>query len=148
MKRREARDSAFLLIFEKSFKDEPIDEIIENAELCRGISLDDYAAKLVNITVENIDELDRKIEQHLSNWKLPRLPKVTLAALRIAFCELNYFPDIPVRVSINEAIDLAKKYGTEDDASYVNGVLGSYVKEFTPVKDVQEEIVDDDKKKD
>lgn len=134
MKRRDAREAAFLLIFEKSFRPETIDELMETAVEGRELKMDDYARRLARLVGENPAALDEKIAPHLATWKLSRLPRVTLAALRMAVCELDSFPDIPVRVSINEAIELAKKYGTEEDASYVNGVLGSYVKAAAPHK--------------
>lgn len=134
MKRRDAREAAFLLIFEKSFRKEPMDELIALAVECRALELNDYAHRLVLTADEKEAELDQNIEKYLSNWKINRLARVTLAVLRLAICELSYFPDIPVRVTINEAIELAKKYATENDASYINGVLGSFVKEAAPVK--------------
>ncbi|MEG1849882.1 MAG: transcription antitermination factor NusB, partial [Oscillospiraceae bacterium] len=81
------------------------------------------------------EEIDEIISAHLATWKLARLPKVTLAVLRLAVGELETFETIPVRVSINEAIELAKKYGTEEDAAYVNGVLGSYAKTLSRTDD-------------
>ena len=134
MKRRDAREAAFLLIFEKSFRDEPVDEIIQTAVDGRGLEMDAYSRRLVLTTAQKEPELDEIIEKYLTKWKIGRLSRVTLAVLRIAVCELAFFPDIPVRVTINEAIELAKKYATEDDASYINGVLGSYVREVVPVK--------------
>ena len=59
-----------------------------------------------------------------------RLSKVTLAVLRLAIGELMFFDDIPVAATINEAVELAKKYSTQEDANYVNGVLGAYVKDY------------------
>lgn len=135
MKRRDAREAAFLLIFEKSFREETVEEIIETAEVCRALELDAYSRRLVQTVAEKIPSLDSDIEKYLTKWKIGRLSRVTLAVLRIAVCELAYFSDIPVRVTINEAIELAKKYATEDDAAYINGVLGSYVRENVPVKD-------------
>lgn len=134
MKRRDAREAAFLLIFEKAFHTEPVGELIESAALCRALSLDDYSSRLVSLWEANMAAIDGKIEPFLTKWRLSRLPKVTLAVLRLAVCELDFFEDIPVRVTINEAIELAKTYGTEEDAAYVNGVLGSYVKAAQPVK--------------
>ena len=134
MKRRDAREAAFLLIFEKSFREELMDELIALAIESRALELNDYARRLVMTAAENEAELDRNIEKYLTKWKIGRLSRVTLTVLRLAVCELAYFPDIPVRVTINEAIELAKKYATENDASYINGVLGTYVKETAPVK--------------
>ena len=134
MTRREARTAAFSLIYEKSMRDDGLEDILGFAREAREFSLDDYAMRLVNLTFENLDEIDGKIERHLSNWKLSRIPKVTLAIMRLAVCEIDYFPKIPVSVTINEAVELAKEYATEDDASYLNVVLGSYVKAASPVK--------------
>ncbi|MEG2175052.1 MAG: transcription antitermination factor NusB [Oscillospiraceae bacterium] len=140
MKRREAREAAFLLIFEKSFRREEMSELIDIAIEGRSLELDDYARHLVDRTEERLEEIDDAISEHLSRWKLERLPRVTLAVLRMAICELDDFPDIPLRVTINEALELAKRYGTEEDASYINGVLGSYVKAKPPVKNPEAEI--------
>lgn len=134
MKRRDAREAAFLLIFEKSFREESAEEIIEIAIESRTLELDNYSKRLVLMVAEKEKDLDNSIEKYLTKWKIGRLARVTLSVLRLAICELAYFPDIPVRVTINEAIELAKKYATEDDAAYINGVLGTYVREVVPVK--------------
>ena len=134
MKRRDARESAFLLIFEKMFREESMSEIIDTAVESREIEVDNYSKAVVLKVEEVSEELDSSIEKYLDKWKLSRIPKVTLAIFRLAVCELKYFSDIPVKVTINEAIELAKKYASEEDASYINGVLGSYVRENPPVK--------------
>ena len=134
MKRRDTREAAMLLIFEKSFRDDSMQEIIEDAIVSRAIELDDYSKNLVLKAEDSAEDIDYYIEKYLDKWKINRLPRVTLSVLRLAVCELRYFADIPVKVTINEAVELAKKYATEDDASYINGVLGSYVRENPPVK--------------
>lgn len=134
MKRRDARESAFLLIFESMFREETMREIIDTAVEERALEIDEYCENLALLVEKSREEIDDDIEKYLSKWKINRLPRVTLAVLRLAVCELEYFADIPVKVTINEAIELAKKYASEDDASYINGVLGSYVKEKNPVK--------------
>ena len=134
MKRRDAREAAFLLIFEKSFREEPMDELIALAIEGRALELNEYARRLATTAAEKEAELDQHFEKYLTKWKIGRLSRVTLTLLRLAVCELAYFPDIPVRVTINEAIELAKKYATEEDAAYINGVLGSYVKEAALTK--------------
>ena len=111
-----------------------MDELIALAVEGRALELNVYARRLVMTAAEKEAELDQTIEKYLTKWKIGRLSRVTLTLLRLAVCELAYFPDIPVRVTINEAIELAKKYATEDDASYINGVLGSYVKEAALIK--------------
>lgn len=138
MKRRDARESAFQLIFEKSFQKESMQELLDQAIAWRALEVDDYARRLVLLTEEHCEELDAGIESFLTGWKLSRLPRVTLTVLRLSFCELLYFPDIPVRVSINEAVELAKKYGGEDDAPFVNGVLGGVARRGEAVSETEE----------
>lgn len=128
MKRREAREIAFTLVFERSFREATLQEIINSAVMGRGIEVDDYAYELAGKVYDNLTMIDYNIEKYLKEWKINRLPKVTLAILRLAMGEIDYMDDIPTNVAINEAVELAKKYGGEDDAPYVNGVLGAYVK--------------------
>ena len=78
---------------------------------------------------ENLESIDAVIEKYAKGWKLSRISKVALAVLRMAICEMLYFEDIPVGVSINEAVELCKKYAAKEDASFVNGLLGSVSKE-------------------
>lgn len=140
MKRKDARENAFLMIFEKSFREEPMQELVDTAVECRALELNEYAKRLLLSVDENSSEIDVKIEKYLSKWKLSRLSHVAVSVLRLASCELLYFPDIPVKVTINEAVELAKKYATEDDASYINGVLGSFVKQESIQKDSEEPV--------
>ena len=81
------------------------------------------------ITYENCEEIDKIINENSVGWKVERLPKVSLALMRLAICEILYVPSIPSGVSINEAVELAKKFATQEDASFINGILGKYVRE-------------------
>ena len=135
MTRRLAREQAFALIFEFAFQDEPVEQIVENAREGRNLEGDAYALRLACETKAQLQEIDGWLQKYSTKWKLGRLPKVTLAILRLSVCELMSFGDIPVSVTINEAVELAKRFGTEEDASYVNGVLGALVKELAPCKD-------------
>ena len=74
-------------------------------------------------TVEHLEELDRLIEDHLINWTLPGLANVDKNILRMAVYEMKYMDGIPVQVTINEAIEIAKKYGDAESGRFVNGVL-------------------------
>lgn len=126
MTRREAREQAFLLLFEWSFReDEEAEEIVELAEHCREAPVDDFAVKLFAKAVTYRLQIDREIEAHSDKWKLNRLSRVTLSVLRMGVCELYHMEEIPPGATINEAVELMKKYATEDEASYVNGVLGA-----------------------
>lgn len=125
-KRRESRETAFALLFEWSFReDETLEEIIEQAEHCRDVQVDDFAKRLAGKTIDHYIQLDACIDRYSDKWKLNRLSKVTLAVLRMAVCELTYMADIPAGATINEAVELMKKYATTDEAAYVNGVLGA-----------------------
>lgn len=126
--RRESREIAFTLLFEWSFKDDPLDEIIENAITAREIVVDSFARGLIAKAIENREELDLLIEQYSQGWKLQRISKTALAVLRMSFCELTRFEDIPEGVSINEAVELVKKFGMDEEAAYLNGILGNFVK--------------------
>lgn len=128
MKRSEAREQAFILIFERSFRDESIDEIIEQAQVSRGVELDDYAYTLARDVCANLPWLDEIIGAHSTKWKLGRISRVALAILRLSLWEIDHVDTVPVGASINEAVELAKKYGNADDFSFVNGVLGAYVR--------------------
>ena len=130
MKRREAREQAFVLIFERSFSHDTTEQIIDAAGLCSDIMIDDFAEKIAVGAEENEEAIDALIEKNIRGWKMSRLSKVSLALLKMAIYEMLFEKDIPVSVSINEAINLAKKYGGSDDASYVNGVLGSVAKDL------------------
>ncbi|HEX3039331.1 MAG TPA: transcription antitermination factor NusB [Caproiciproducens sp.] len=128
MKRREAREQAFVLIFERSINHDTTQQIIDAAGLADDTIIDEFAEKIAVGVEENEEALDAQIEKNIRGWKMNRLSKVSLALLRLAIYEIMFVEDIPVSVSINEAIDLAKKYGGADDAPFVNGVLGSVAK--------------------
>lgn len=148
MTRRESRETAFVLLFEWSFKEDSLDEIIENAAVTRDIKVDAFARGLADKFIENREELDLLIEQYSQGWKLQRISKTALAVLRMSFCELTRFDDIPVGVSINEAVELVKKFGTDEEATYLNGILGNFEKvrkglRKAPPIPVKEEPIED-----
>ncbi len=82
-----------------------------------------FARELVGGVVSRQAEIDRRIEQSTENWKMGRLAKVDLVLLRMAAYELMYCPDIPSSVSLNEAVEIAKRFGTGDSPAFINGVL-------------------------
>ena len=139
MTRREAREAAFQLVFQMEFQKElSADTHIALAVESRELESDDYLERLVMLVAEKQVSLDQKITAHLNKWRLERLPKVTLALLRLAVCELDSLPDIPIGVTINEVVELAKQYASEEDAAYLNGVLGSYVRATPPHKETEQ----------
>lgn len=138
MKRREARQQAFVLVFEQSFTHDGMEQIIDTAEAVMGKPVDEFAVRLALGTEEKLPVIDEKIGGNSRGWKLERLSKVSLAVLRLAIYELLFEKEIPVGVTINEAIELAKRYGGEDDAPFVNGVLGTVAKECGPKQPAKE----------
>lgn len=127
MSRREARDTAFKLVFEIPFHGcnykEKIDFFIENLDTELTESEKKYVHSAVELCFENLEIIDDKITPLLKNWTISRLPKVSLSILRLAITEICYLDDIPYQVAINEAIELAKQYGDDQAPAFVNGVL-------------------------
>ncbi len=128
--RKEAREQAFIIVFEKEFNSEySLDEIVESAKDAELFDADSFATALAKNTIENITQLDEMITLNLKGgWKISRISRVSLAILRLAICEILNYDDIPVSVSINEAVELAKKYAPEEDFAFVNGLLSSVSK--------------------
>ncbi len=126
MNRHEAREQAFLVAFEKEFNKEANAAELYKLGLEYGLLEENaFSERLVVLADENAEALDKIIEENSIGWKVGRLPKVSLAVLRLAVCEMLYVEDVPVSVSINEAVELSKKYATPEDAAYINGVLGT-----------------------
>lgn len=128
--KRKSREQAFIILFEKSFNAElSVDEIMDIAIETEVISKDKMTADIVKKAEENIEDIDAVIEQNLKGWSKQRISKVSLALLRMAVCEMKYFDKVPVGVSINEAVEICKVYGSDEDKSFVNGILGSISRE-------------------
>jgi N utilization substance protein B len=129
MNRTKSREQAFILTFERSFSHDTIENIIDVAETSHSVHIEEFAEKLAQGVEDHEAELDEVISKYIRGWTMNRLSRVSLAILRLAVYEMKYEDDIPVSVSINEAVNLAKKYGGAEDAPFVNGVLGSAAKE-------------------
>lgn len=129
MNRSKEREQAFLLLFMKNFNPElSIDEIYDVAVESEFMQPSDFTKKLGTLTVEKIGDIDAKISEFSVGWTIDRITKVSLSILRIAVCEMLFMDDIPVGVSINEAVELAKNYASAEDGQFINGVLGSISK--------------------
>lgn len=132
MSRKVAREMAFKAIFAINFQSEEVnpEEIISaeinDSETKLDISKEDmsYIKEVCHGVFEKVSELDNEIENSLKGWKMERISKTDLAILRLAIYEILYRTDIPAKVSINEAIELAKTFSEPSSASFVNGVLG------------------------
>lgn len=132
MQRKLARENAFILIFESVCKtDETAQEIFEKATEVRGLEFDDYVKTVFFGSYENSARINEAIEKHLKGWKRERISPVSMAILRLGCYEIMFMADIPSRVSINEAIELSKKYDDEKSYAFVNGVLNAVAAEFS-----------------
>ncbi len=140
MSRKIAREVAFKIIFSNEFEFEKdtlkelIENIISDVELVETTNKNDissedkkYIEQVVSGIAEKRDELDEKIKTYLKGWTMDRISKTDLAILRLAVYEMLYREDIPCKVSINEAIELAKAFCEESSPSFINGVLAGVV---------------------
>ena len=102
-----------------------------NSDMYTTIEKDerDYFEKVVCGIKEHESEIDNMILSKLKNWTIDRIFKIDLAILRLAIYEIMYYEDMPVKVAVNEAVELAKKYGNDSSANFVNGVLREVIKE-------------------
>lgn len=128
MTRKQAREEAFILIFEKLFNDCSIDEILELAAEVRDLVPDEYIKNVFKGVFDNLDTIDGIINENAIGWKINRISKTALSVLRLSIYEMKFYDEIPVSVSINEAVELCKKYATKEDASFVNGILSTVAK--------------------
>jgi len=134
MSRKTAREAAFKTIFEIPFHtiETPADIInfgikYEEYKLSGDTDIN-YFTEITTSCFENIDVIDKKIGSSLKEgWSIDRISKVNLSILRLAICEIMFIEDIPYQVSINEAIELAKKFGDDDAPAFINGALASAI---------------------
>ncbi|MCS7249410.1 MAG: transcription antitermination factor NusB [candidate division WOR-3 bacterium] len=130
--RRKARRTALIILYIYDLMNFPLDEIVK--EILEKVKLSEknleFLDKLISKIKENKKIIDKTIKKHLINWKLERLSYIDRAILRIATCEILFFDDIPPKVSINEAIELAKEFSDEDARRFINGVLDAIYKEI------------------
>ncbi|MHC1722276.1 MAG: transcription antitermination factor NusB [Aminipila sp.] len=126
MNRNEARELMMQLLFQMEAQNEYNVEIKDKFLQDKGdIRIQKhYIDQLLDIILEHKDEIDHTLEESSVNWKINRMSKVDFAISRLAVAELLYMDDIPTSVSINEAIILAKKFGTEESSKFINGILG------------------------
>ncbi len=131
MNRRKSRETAMKLLFEMSINKESYEDIIENFKENTDVDLKDidmsYITKVLAGVHENGKEIDKNIEKHLIKWKLARLSKMNLAILRISTYEILFEEEIPGKVSVNEGIELAKKYGEDSSPAFINGILAKMI---------------------
>ncbi len=123
--RRKAREQALQVLFGLEFNQTPANLAVRHFQLSfsEESDPDPYLARIVLGVAGNLDELNTVIRRHSTNWRLERMAIVDKNILRLASYELYHEEEVPRKVAINEAIEIAKKYGSEDSPSFVNGVL-------------------------
>lgn len=145
MIRNTAREIAIHLSYELSFTEKPIDELLDErltADAFAALAEEDavyaeapntkqaeYIRRLVKGVEEHAAELDGYISKYAKGWSFARIPLVASAIMRVAMYEILYMPDIPNGVAINEAVEIAKKYETPETVKFINGILGSFVRQ-------------------
>lgn len=132
MSRIETRESVVIFVYQTSFRSEPaLDQLklFMEDEANSHIEGDkDFFCTLALGVLDNRAAIDEKISSFLKKWTIERIPVLDRAILEVAFYEIENIDDVPVSVSINEAVRLSKKYGTADSFSYINGVLSAFEK--------------------
>ncbi len=126
-KRRIDREKVLQALYAYELSQEPIAMIIDNivVGMKKQPEAFTFAKALIHKVIEQKEEIDKRIKEKVTNWEFNRIAVIDKLLLRIGICELMYFDDIPPKVSINEAIEIAKRYSTENSGRFVNGVLDS-----------------------
>lgn len=139
MNRRQAREAALCMIFNYSFHsdtdgNEQLELYLDNFQdkdeknISEELRCDEYFTKLYFGVISNLEEFDEIIETHSKKWSSKRISRVSRSIMRLALYEIKYMDDIPTQVSINEAVELAKKFDADESYSFVNGILGAIVR--------------------
>lgn len=125
--RRQVRETVLKAIYAlqlgKDSTQHVADTILKKAEFAKEKELRRFSEKLFFNTVEHEEELDEVISKHIKNWDIHRLALIDRLVLKMAICEFIYFEEIPTKVSINEAIEIAKRYSTAKSGRFINGIL-------------------------
>jgi len=126
MKRRKAREHALQILFQLDIKKEkPSAAVLKRfwAEFQQDEEVKAFAEEIIKGTFKHVDKINKLIEECAQNWSIDRMAVVDRNVLRMAIYEILYRMDIPTSVTINEAIEIAKKFGTDESGSFVNGIL-------------------------
>jgi N utilization substance protein B len=123
--RRDARRLALQILFANEYLKEDIDAVAERVAKSLDVELSDFTVDLVRRAAQHEDEINQLIQKHLKNWDYQRVAIFDRVLIRLAISEMLYHPDIPVEVSINEALELTKDFSTNKSKRFINGVLDS-----------------------
>lgn len=131
MGRKIARESTMKIFYQMDLLEDYTEEIISKFTDDENLNDEEhlYLSDIIKGFSENRDEIDAIISKYSQGWKIERISKIDLAVMRIALTEIIYRKDIPLQVSINEALEICKKYSSEESSKFINGILGTYVRE-------------------
>ncbi len=131
-KRRLAREKVLQTLYAYEISREPITRVMEQLfeELKDDKENFEFAKRLVHEVVQHEDEIEERIRQRVSHWEFDRIAVIDRILLRMGICELEHFPDIPPKVTINELIEVAKAFSTENSGRFVNGVLDAVLEDL------------------
>lgn len=131
-KRKDTRKNAMELMFQMDIQNDFSDEAIEKFQELNSLTVKqrDYMSLLFRNIEERLEKVDTVIEENAENWRIQRLAKVDLSILRIALIEMFYVEEVPIAVAINEAVSLAKIYGSDNSAKFINGILGTVARKM------------------
>ena len=132
MSRKQSREFAMQMLYQMELRDgddhdEQLTIAFEESERVYAPKDREYIEDIVKGVFSNLTELDAIVENNAKGWKLSRIAKTDLSILRLSIYEIKHRDDIPYNISINEAVELAKKYGTEESGSFINGILSKAV---------------------
>ena len=131
--RSEARDAAFTQVFQMDLHEDDMDVILDELLKARPECEANlgYIRQIIDGVREHEQEIDELISKNLKKgWSISRISKASHAIMKLAIFEMKYMDDVPAKVAINEAVELAKRYGDDGDPNFVNGLLGSVYKEI------------------
>lgn len=123
-------EEAISILLEEASEENETERVIKDE-----LKLKEYVLELVNGTWNNKVAIDELLGHYLVGWQISRLSRVDRQVLRLATYEMVYQEDVPAKVVVNEAIDLAKHFGTEDSGKFVNGVLGKMIGDLDELKE-------------
>lgn len=131
--RRQVRESVMQVLYAYEMRKEDVEKVAQGvlpSELLNDVKAKDFAFKIINNILSNREQIDTFIERHADNWELNRMAIIDKNLMRIAIAEMLYLDDVPPKVSINEAIEIAKKFSTDKSSKFVNGILDATYNEI------------------
>ncbi len=133
--RRKAREQALQILYQMEMQGGDLKATLnlywKNHEEAAG-PVREFTTQLAEGTLRNLPEIDELIEKHSMHWRVPRMSVIDRNILRLGVYELLYLHDVPTSVTLNEAIEIAKKFGTESSSAFINGILDHIAKEVRP----------------